>query len=151
MGSAAAYWLSKKTNRKILLLDRYGLANDYCSSNDANRVFRFAYGKDAYYTRMAVESLKLWKTLEKETGEKLLIETDLLLVEGDDEDSNRFNKDSYETMREMGLPIEQLDSSDLKQKFLLEISFIRSLLWRESEKKSPLPPCRAFFSFPWIN
>ena len=65
MGLSTAYSISKSSDSKILLLDRYGIGNDYCSSNDINRVFRYSYGNDEHYTRMAVESLKLWKNLEK--------------------------------------------------------------------------------------
>ena len=65
MGVATAYAISRMTENRILLLDRYGIGNDYCSSNDVNRVFRYAYGNDQQYTKMAVESLTLWKELEK--------------------------------------------------------------------------------------
>ncbi len=66
MGLATAYSISKTAHSKVLLLDRYGVGNDYCSSNDVNRVFRYSYGNDELYTRMAVESLKLWKNLERQ-------------------------------------------------------------------------------------
>src|SRR5438093_11999915 len=85
MGAATAYSISRMSDRKIVLLDRYGLGNEYCSSNDVNRVFRFAYGGDQFYTEMAVESLRLWKELEKETSQELLIPAGLLMLEGDDE------------------------------------------------------------------
>src|SRR2546428_5494123 len=80
MGSATAYYLSKITNKQIILVDRYNVANDYCSSNDINRVFRYAYGKDEFYTRLAIQSRKLWQQLEQETKLQLLIPSDLLLV-----------------------------------------------------------------------
>ncbi|TMI68244.1 FAD-dependent oxidoreductase, partial [Candidatus Bathyarchaeota archaeon] len=32
MGSATAYYLSKITNKQIILVDQYNVANDYCSS-----------------------------------------------------------------------------------------------------------------------
>ena len=68
MGSAAAYWLSKAGGLKVVLVERYSIGNDYYSSHDANRVFRYSYGSDKLYTRMAVEALPLWRNLEKETG-----------------------------------------------------------------------------------
>ena len=50
MGLATAYNLAKATDYDILLLDRYGITNDYAASNDVNRVFRYSYGNDKFYT-----------------------------------------------------------------------------------------------------
>ncbi len=117
MGSAAAYWLSKTSKLKVVLVERYSVGNDYCSSYDANRVFRYSYGADKLYTRMAVETLPLWKSLEEDAGEQLLIQSGLLLVQGLDDESSRFNDDSYATLREMSLGVEELDESDVKRRF----------------------------------
>src|SRR2546426_3273380 len=82
MGSAAAYWLSKNHRLKTILIDQYSLPNNYSSSNDANRVFRYSYGKNTFYTDMAVESRKLLLGLEKEAGERLLFPTGFLMLMG---------------------------------------------------------------------
>src|SRR6266487_2750485 len=84
MGLATAYSICRTGDSKILLLDRYGIGNEYCSSNDVNRVFRYSYGNDEHYTRMAVESLKLWKNLEGESGQRLLLPTGLFMLEGEE-------------------------------------------------------------------
>ncbi len=117
MGSAAAYWLSKNHNLKTILIDRYTLTNNYCSSNDANRVFRYSYGKNALYTEMAVESRKLWRSLEEETGESLLAPSGLLMLMGEDEESNSFNKNSYNTLTERDLGAEWLEARDVNKRF----------------------------------
>ncbi len=117
MGVAAAYSISKASPSQILVLDRYGVGNDYCSSNDVNRVFRYSYGEDEYYTRMAVESLGLWRQLEREWGQQLLMSTGLLLVEGEDENANKFNEASHRTLRRMGLSAEELEGEDLKRRY----------------------------------
>jgi len=102
MGSATAYYLSKITDKQIILVDQYNVANDYCSSNDINRVFRYAYGKDEFYTRLAIQSRKLWQQLEQETKLQLLIPSDLLLVQGTDKEWNMFNEESHKTLRRSG-------------------------------------------------
>ncbi len=117
MGAATAYVISKTSPSKILFLDRYGVGNEYCSSNDVNRVFRYSYGEDEHYTRMATESLRLWRLLERESGQRLLTVTGLLLVEGEDENANRFNEASYRTLLRMGLGAEQLEGEDLKERY----------------------------------
>ncbi len=117
MGLAAAYFIRKQTRRDVLVLDRYGIGNDYCSSNDVNRVFRYAYGNDELYTRMAVESFDLWHGLEKESGEKLLIETGLLLLNGNDRNANAFNEASYNTLSRMRLGAESISREELGKRF----------------------------------
>ena len=117
MGLATAYWASKTSNSPVLLCDRYGLGNDYCSSNDVNRVFRYSYGDDELYTRMAVESLKLWKNLERESGQELLLPTGLLMLQGEDESANGFNEASYRTLSSMKLGAEQLGAEEIRMRF----------------------------------
>jgi len=117
MGLSTAYSMSKTGDSKILLLDRYGIGNEYCSSNDVNRVFRYSYGNDEHYTRMAVESLKLWKILEEESGQELLLPTGLLMLQGEDQYANGFNEASYRTLSRMKLGAEQLEAEELKKRF----------------------------------
>jgi monomeric sarcosine oxidase len=117
MGAATAYAISRMAEKKIMLLDRYGLGNDYCSSNDINRVFRYAYGNDPGYTKMAVESLRLWRDIEKETGQELLIPSGLIMLEGEDENANKFNESSFKTLIKLGLGAKLYEGSDLKRRF----------------------------------
>jgi monomeric sarcosine oxidase len=117
MGLATAYNLSKTEDSEVVVLDQYGAGNELCSSNDVNRVFRYSYGNDQLYTRMAVESLRLWRELEQQSKQQLLIETGLLLLNGDDENANAFNEASYRTLSRMNLGAEILCKSDLNRRF----------------------------------
>jgi len=117
MGLATACTLSETSDSQVLVLDRHGVGNEYSSSNDVNRVFRYSYGSDQLYTRMAVESQKLWRELEKESGQELLLPTGLLLLQGADENANRFNEASYRTLSHMKLGADRLDKEDLKKRF----------------------------------
>src|SRR5712664_440717 len=117
MGLATAHSIAKAGDSKVVILDRYGIGNDYCSSNDVNRVFRYSYGNDELYTRMAVESLKLWKNLERESGQELLLPTGLLMIQGEDESANGFNEASYRTLSSMKLGAEQFGAEELKERF----------------------------------
>src|SRR2546425_5969131 len=117
MGAATAYAISRIADKKIILLDRYGLGNEYCSSNDVNRVFRYSYGNDQYYTKMAIESLRLWKEIEKENGQELLIPAGLLMLEGEDEHASKFNESSFKTLTDLGLGAEVYEGPGLKKRF----------------------------------
>ena len=117
MGLATAYSIAKTSDSKVLIFDRYGIGNDYCSSNDVNRVFRYSYGHDELYTRMAVGSLKLWKNLEKESGQQILLPTGLLMLQGEDQGANDFNEASYRTLSRMKLGAGQLEAEELEDRF----------------------------------
>jgi len=117
MGLATAYSIAKASDSQVLLLDRYGVGNDHCSSNDASKVFRYSYGNDELYTRMAVESLKLWKSLEKESEQELLLPTGLLMLHGEDQNANGFNEASYRTLSRLKLGAEQLEEEELEKRF----------------------------------
>ena len=117
MGLATAYSITNISDSKVLILDRYGIGNDYCGSNDVNRVFRYSYGNDELYTRMAVKSLNLWKSLEQESGQELLLPTGLLMLQGEDQSANGFNEASYRTLSDMKLGAEQFDAEELKTRF----------------------------------
>lgn len=117
MGMAAAYNIGKAGDQGVVVLDRHGVGNDLCSSNDANRVFRYSYGSDETYTRMAVKSLQLWNQLEKESGQELLIPTGLLLLQGQNKSANSFNEASYNTLSQLELGAERLAESDIKKRF----------------------------------
>jgi monomeric sarcosine oxidase len=118
MGLTTAYAISDR-NRRVVLLDRYGVGNERCSSNDVNRVFRYSYGNDELYVRMAVESRKLWRSLEEESGQPLLIRTGLLMLSGEDESANGFNEASYKTLSRMGLGAERFLHEDIRRRFPL--------------------------------
>ena len=117
MGLATAYSITNTSDSRVLILDRYGIGNDHCSSNDINRVFRYSYGNDELYTRMAVESLKLWRSLEQKSGRELLLPTGLLMLQGGDQSANGFNEASYRTLSRMKLGAEQLGEGELEKRF----------------------------------
>lgn len=117
MGAATAYSISRMSKNRILLLDRYGIGNEYCSSNDVNRVFRYSYGNDELYTRMAVESLRLWREIEKETCQQFLIPAGLLMLNGVDEHANKFNESSFKTLNKLGLGAQHYDELELMKRF----------------------------------
>jgi hypothetical protein len=45
MGLAAAHQLAKVPNLRIMIIDRFGIGNRFCASNDFNRMFCFANGR----------------------------------------------------------------------------------------------------------
>src|SRR5690349_19507192 len=56
-------WHLRKAGQRVLLLDAFGAANARASSGGESRLTRGSYGADEVYTRMAFDSLSLWKWL----------------------------------------------------------------------------------------
>jgi sarcosine oxidase len=56
----------------VLLLEQFELHHTRGSSHGTSRIFRFAYD-DPTFVRMAMEALPLWRDLEAETGETLIL------------------------------------------------------------------------------
>ncbi|TMW68522.1 hypothetical protein Poli38472_005990 [Pythium oligandrum] len=70
MGSSAAYHATLR-GKRVLLLEQFEFLHSQGSSHGPSRIFRVAYS-DATYTKMCIDSLAMWRELEKLTGKKLL-------------------------------------------------------------------------------
>lgn len=82
-GSSALYHLAK-TGQKVLGIDRYTPPHDHGSSHGQSRIIRQAYHENPVYVPFVKAAYALWEEIERDTGEKLLIETGgLLLGAGD--------------------------------------------------------------------
>lgn len=73
MGSATAYELARR-GRHVVLLEQFSEGHARGSSHGATRIFRVAY-REEVYSRLAAESIPLWRRLEEESGEVLLEQT----------------------------------------------------------------------------
>jgi sarcosine oxidase len=112
MGAAAACELCLGGAR-VALIDGARLPNPRAASTDHSKVFRFAY-PDALYARMAVDALALWRSLEQETGARLLTPTGVLMI-GRDQTSPEAQ--THETLRSLGLEVEMLASDETAARF----------------------------------
>lgn len=73
MGSAAARALAKR-GVETVLLERFEFGHTRGSSHGPTRIFRIAY-PDPMYSRMSLRALTLWRELERDAGERLLVPT----------------------------------------------------------------------------
>jgi sarcosine oxidase len=112
MGAAAACELAREGAR-VAMADQSPIPNPRAASVDHSKVFRFAY-PDPLYVKLAVDSLNRWRTIESETGTRLLTQTGALLI-GKREPS--FETECYEAMRSLGLESEKLDSRQASARF----------------------------------
>ena len=71
MGSAALYHLAKR-GKRVLGIERFGIAHDLGSSHGVTRIIRMAYYEDPSYVPLLRRSYELWRELESSAGEQIL-------------------------------------------------------------------------------
>ncbi|MFL5732118.1 MAG: N-methyl-L-tryptophan oxidase [Chloroflexia bacterium] len=114
MGLATAYSLLKRGVRGVVVLERDRVGNDRAASTDSSKAIRYEYAEDELYSHMVGRSLELWGDLERVSGRELYVKCGVVCW-GRGEDS--FAKRSYETLRRMGIPIQQFSPEELCSRF----------------------------------
>jgi N-methyl-L-tryptophan oxidase len=77
MGVQAAWHLAS-LGQTVTVLDQFDVPNQWAASGDHLRVFRLTYGKDAFYTEMALKALPLWLELNTLSEETILQQNGVL-------------------------------------------------------------------------
>jgi sarcosine oxidase len=114
MGSAAAYHLAKQ-GKRALLLEQFEIGHARASSHGESRIFRFAYD-NAEYARLAMQCKPMWRKLEREAGEALLLDSDQLDLT--DEPAHHADVQAVAaTLAHIGASFEQLDAAQLRQRY----------------------------------
>ena len=113
---------------RVTLVDAWGPGNARASSGGETRVIRATYGRRGVYTRMAMRALALWRAHDARYGRQFFRQTGALWMFGADD---AFGRASTETLRAVGLPIEDLSLREAAQRFP-QIAFdesLRTVLW----------------------
>ena len=104
-GASLAWWLAR-AGSDVTLVDRHGPGDRRASSGGETRLIRCSHGPEAGYAAMARRARTLWRELERETGEDLLVECGVAWFahrEGGWESA------SERTLAAAGIPAERLD------------------------------------------
>ena len=112
-GSSALYHLSK-THKKVAGIDRYTPPHPYGSSHGQTRIIRQAYHENPVYVPLVKGAYALWKEMEQETGQQLLLQTGGLLLGRPDAHvitGARLSADTHH------IAYEYLQAADLQRRF----------------------------------
>ena len=104
----------RRAGHRVTLVDMAGPANNRASSGGESRMTRGAYGRDAVYTRMALDSLEEWKALGTTSGLPIFIPHGVLFFFPSEE---AYLADSIAAHRELGLPTELLLPGEMARRF----------------------------------
>src|SRR5215207_6985130 len=74
MGSAAAYHLARRRST-VLGIERFDVPHELGSSHGHSRIIRLAYAEHPDYVPLLRRAYELWRELERDAGEELLIIT----------------------------------------------------------------------------
>jgi N-methyl-L-tryptophan oxidase len=113
MGISTAYWLAQR-GKPVTVLEAGDIPNIHAASGDHLRVFRLTYGKDAFYTDMAVKALPLWLELNALTGDKILQQNGVIEFASE---THGYEEQSFKVMKEMKLPIRRLEKAEVQRHY----------------------------------
>jgi sarcosine oxidase len=112
-GAWTAHHLHQQGHR-VTLIDAHGPAHSRASSGGESRLTRAAYGKDAIYTRMAMDSLPQWKALSAISGLPILHQCGVLFFFPTEEP---YVHDSIAAHRKLGLATDVLTQGQMAGRF----------------------------------
>ena len=113
IGSAAVYHLASR-NLRVLGIEQFFPAHDLGSSHGSSRIIRQAYFESPEYVPLVRSSFLLWEKLQKETRECLITLNGGLII-GDE--SSSILQGAIRSATKYDLPIELLDSAEVKRRF----------------------------------
>lgn len=105
VGSAAARFLAR-AGHEVIVLEQFSVDHDRGSSYGQSRVIRRVY-PDLFYTQLMEPAYRLWRELEEEAGETLLLETGGLFF---GPATHPEMQAAERSLREAGVPFEVWDA-----------------------------------------
>ena len=104
----------RRAGHRVTLVEAWGPAHACASSGGETRMTRAAYGKDAIYSRMALESLDEWKALGDRSGLPIFLPHGVLFFTAFPDD---YFRDTLGVHRRLGLPSEELGRGEMQRRF----------------------------------
>ena len=116
LGSAAAYWLSRRAGANVLGLEQFELGHVRGESQDHSRIIRLSYHAPNYIA-LAKRAYECWDEVSRENGEPLVLVTGGLDV---GPRVSAIPLEAYsESMTAAGVPFEYLDAAEIMRRWPL--------------------------------
>ena len=112
-GASLAWWLARAGER-VTLVDQFEPGDRRATSGGETRLIRCSHGADADYTAMARRARTLWRELEAESGEELMLERGVAWFAHRDDG---WDAASERTLADQGIPVERLDPGEAARLF----------------------------------
>jgi sarcosine oxidase len=118
IGSAAAYWLSRRPGVRVLGLEQFELGHPYGASEDVSRIIRRSYHRRDY-VRLTARAYEAWVDVEAESGARIVTRMGGLdvgprqVADGADIDIEVYAG----AMTAEGIPFERLDGPEIVRRW----------------------------------
>ena len=106
----------RRAGHRVTLVDASSPAHALASSGGESRLTRATYGKDAIYSKMAVDSLEEWQALGSDLGRPIFANTGVLFFTATPDD---YFRQSLAVNRALGLQVEELGRAELQRRFAM--------------------------------
>lgn len=114
IGSAAAYWLSRRAGANVLGLEQFELGHARGESQDHSRIIRLSYHLPEY-VRLAKRAYATWAEVESDARERLVLKTGGLDL---GPRGGAIDLESYAgSMRACGVAFEELDAAEIRKRW----------------------------------
>ncbi len=111
---ASLAWRLARAGERVTLVDQFEPGDRRATSGGETRLIRCSHGADPDYTAMARRARTLWRELEAESGEELMLEHGVAwFAHGDD----GWDAASERTLAAQGIPVERLDPGEAARLF----------------------------------
>ena len=107
---ASLAWALARTGDDVTLVDQFEPGDTRASSGGETRLLRCCHGTDADYTASARRARSLWRELEQESGEELLVECGVAWFAHRDDG---WEADSERVLAAQSIPAERVNPRDL--------------------------------------
>jgi glycine/D-amino acid oxidase-like deaminating enzyme len=106
---ASLAWTLARAGEEVVLVDQFEPGDPRATSGGESRLIRCGHGSDELYTASARRARTLWRELEAETGEELMVEIGMAWFA---EREDGWEAESLTAMAAQGIPCERLDPAE---------------------------------------
>ena len=111
---ASLAWTLARAGEEVVLVDQFEPGDARATSGGESRLIRSSHGADADYTASARRARALWRELEAESGEELMVECGMAWFA---EREDGWEAESQRAMTAQGIPCERLEIADAAKLF----------------------------------
>jgi monomeric sarcosine oxidase len=116
IGSAAAYWLSRRAGADVVCLEQWALGHGSGASEDHSRIIRLGYHAPRY-TALTRDAYTAWRVVEEESGVPLVLTTGALNLARPGTEGGAILDAYVEAMGEHGIDFERLDADEVRRRW----------------------------------
>jgi monomeric sarcosine oxidase len=114
IGSAAAYWLSRRAGADVLCLEQWAHNHGRGASEDHSRIIRLGYHSSSY-TALVRESYEAWHVVERESGIPLVLNTGMVNLASPGTEGAGVLRNYEQAMDAQNIAYQRLDAAEVMQ------------------------------------